>query len=147
MKSLSVNWLFIMLHFKGKHLERSRALKAYWSDIYRTFINFPYIFKIWKISPVTRHSVTSNTHRRNDKLEYQECTCKLDKSLKRNVYQVWESTWKICIAGNQWDNSDLDIHICGRQEAACMCSDEGRDDFQQLKPKGSHASFVTTVTL
>ena len=39
----------------------------------------------------------------------------------------------------------MDIHICGRQEAASMCSDEGRDDFQQLKPKGSHASFVTTV--
>ena len=53
MQSLSVNWLFIMLHFKGKHLECSRTLKAYWSDIYRTFINFPYIFKIGKISPVT----------------------------------------------------------------------------------------------
>jgi len=26
-----------------------------------------------------------------------------------------------------------------------MCSDEGRDDCQQLTPKGSHASFVTTV--
>ena len=26
-----------------------------------------------------------------------------------------------------------------------MCSDEGRDDCQQLKPKGSHGSFVTTV--
>ena len=26
-----------------------------------------------------------------------------------------------------------------------MCSDEGRDDCQQLKSKGSHASFVTTV--
>ena len=26
-----------------------------------------------------------------------------------------------------------------------MCSDEGRDDCQQLKPKGSHVSFVTTV--
>ena len=26
-----------------------------------------------------------------------------------------------------------------------MCSDEGRDDCQQLKPKGSHDSFVTTV--
>ena len=39
--------------FKGKHLECSRTLKAYWSDIYRTFINFPYIFKIGKISPVT----------------------------------------------------------------------------------------------
>ena len=26
-----------------------------------------------------------------------------------------------------------------------MCSDDGRDDCQQLKPEGSHASFVTTV--
>ena len=26
-----------------------------------------------------------------------------------------------------------------------MCSDEGRDDCQQLKPKGSHVPFVTTV--
>ena len=26
-----------------------------------------------------------------------------------------------------------------------MCSDEGRDDCQLLKPKGSHTSFVTTV--
>ena len=26
-----------------------------------------------------------------------------------------------------------------------MCSDERRDDCQQLKPRGSHASFVTTV--
>ena len=26
-----------------------------------------------------------------------------------------------------------------------MCSDEGRDDFQLLKPKRSHTSFVTTV--
>ena len=26
-----------------------------------------------------------------------------------------------------------------------MCSNKGPDDCQQLKPKGSHASFVTTV--
>ena len=26
-----------------------------------------------------------------------------------------------------------------------MCSDEGRDGCQQVKPKGSHASFVATV--
>ena len=26
-----------------------------------------------------------------------------------------------------------------------MCSNKGRDDCQQLKPKGSHASFVNTV--
>ena len=40
--------------FKGKHLECSRTLKAYWSDIYRTFINFEYIFNIGEVSPVTR---------------------------------------------------------------------------------------------
>ena len=43
--------------FKGKHrLECSRTLKAYWSDIDRTFINFPYIFKIGEISPVTQYT-------------------------------------------------------------------------------------------
>ena len=30
-----------------------RALKTYWSNIYRTFIEFQYIFKIGEISPVT----------------------------------------------------------------------------------------------
>ena len=55
---------------------------------------------------------------------------------------------KICIAGNQCDNSDLDIHKAEEKKLPVfikMCSDERRDDFQQLKPKGSHASFVTTV--
>ena len=28
-----------------------------------------------------------------------------------------------------------------------ICSDEGRDDSQQLKPKGTEASFGTTVTV
>ena len=53
--------------------------------------------------------MTSNTHRRNDKSEYQECMCKMDKSLKRGMCIKFESR-KICVAGNQCDNGDLDIH-------------------------------------
>ena len=53
--------------------------------------------------------MTSNTHRRNNKSEYQECTCKMDKSLKREMCIKFESR-TICIAGNQCDKSDLGIH-------------------------------------
>ena len=55
-KPISKLVLHHVVFFKGKHLEFSRTLKAYWSDIkiYRTFINFPYIFKIGEISPVAQ---------------------------------------------------------------------------------------------
>ena len=62
-----------------------------------------------KQTKLSRHSMTSNTHRRNDKSQYQECTCEMDKGLKRGMCIKFESR-KICIAGNQFDNSDLDIH-------------------------------------
>ena len=62
-----------------------------------------------KQTKLSRRSMTSNTHRRNDKSEYQECTCAIDKSLKRGMCIKFESR-KIYIAGNQLDNSDLDIH-------------------------------------
>ena len=62
-----------------------------------------------KQTKLSRHSMTSNTHRRNDKSEYQECTCKMDKSLKRGMCIKFESR-NICIAGYQSVNSDLDIH-------------------------------------
>ena len=64
-----------------------------------------------KQTKLSRHSMTSipNTHRRNDKSEYQECTYEMDKSLKRGMCIKFESR-KICIAGNQCDISDLDIH-------------------------------------
>ena len=62
-----------------------------------------------KQTKLSRRSVISNTHRRNDKSEYQECTCEIDKSLKRGMCIKFESQ-KICIAGNQCDKSDLDIH-------------------------------------
>ena len=55
---------------------------------------------------LSRHSMTSKTHvphTRNDKSEYQECTCKMDKSLNRGMFNKFEGR-KICVAGNQCDN-------------------------------------------
>lgn len=53
---------------------------------------------------------------------------------------------KICVAGYQYDNSDFDFCIAEHNELPVIkiCSDKG-DDCQQLKPKGSEASFGTTV--
>ena len=62
-----------------------------------------------KQTKLSRHSMTSNTHRRIDKSEYQECTYEMDKSLKRGMCIKFESR-KICIAANQCDKIDLDIH-------------------------------------
>ena len=98
---------------------------------------------------LSRHSMTSKTHgphRRNNKSEYQECTCKMDKSLNRGMFNKFESR-KICVAGYQCDNSDFDFCIAEHSELPVIkiCSDEGRDDCQQLKPKGTEASFGTTV--
>ena len=60
---------------------------------------------------------------------------------------------KICVAGYQCDNSDFDFCNAEHNELRVIemlrvieiCSDEGRDDCQQLKPKGTDASFGTTV--
>ena len=38
---------------------------------------------------------------------YQECTCKMDKSLNRGMLNKFESR-KICVAGYQCDNRDFD---------------------------------------
>ena len=98
----------------------------------------------------SRHSMTSKIHgphRRNEKSEYQECTCKMDKSLSRGMFTKIESR-KICVAGYQCDTiSDFDFCIAEHNELPVIkiCSDEGRDDCQQLKPKGTEASFGTTV--
>ena len=62
---------------------------------------------------LSRHSMTSKTHgphRRNNKSEYQECTCKMDKSLNRGTFNKFESC-KICVAGYQCNNSDFDFCI------------------------------------
>ena len=55
---------------------------------------------IEKQRKLSRHSMTSKNHgphRRNDKSEYQECTCKMDKSLNRAMFNKFESR-KICVA-------------------------------------------------
>ena len=70
----------------------------------------------------------------------------MDKSLNRGMFNKFESR-KICVAGYQCDNSDFDFCIAEHSELPVIkiCSDEGRDDCQQLKPKGTEASFGTTV--
>ena len=54
---------------------------------------------------------------------------------------------KICVAGNQCDNSDFHFHNVEHKELPVIkiSSDEGREDCQQLKPKGTQASLGTTV--
>ena len=86
---------------------------------------------------LSRHSMTS---------KYQECTCKMNKSCNRGMLNKFESR-RICVAGYQCDNSDFDFCIAEHNELPVMkiCSDEGRDGCQQLKPKGTEASFGTTV--
>ena len=47
--------------------------------------------------------------------EYQECTCKIDKSLNTGMLNKFESR-KICVAGYQCDNSDFDFCIAEHSE-------------------------------
>ena len=49
---------------------------------------------------------------------------------------------KICVAGNQCDNSDFDFHNAEHKKCPVIkiSSNEGREDCQQLKPKGTQAS-------
>ena len=71
---------------------------------------------------LSRHSMTSKTHgphRRNNKSEYQECTCKMDKSLNRGMLNKFERR-KICVAGYQCDNSDFDFCIAEHSECLPM---------------------------
>ena len=62
------------------------------------------------------------------------------------MFNKFESR-KICKAGYQCDNSDFDFCIAEHNELPVIkiCSDKGRDDCQQLKPKGTEASVGTTV--
>ena len=68
------------------------------------------------------------------------------KSLNRRMCIKSESH-KICVAGNQCDNSDFDFHNAKHKELPVIkvSSDEGREDCQQLKPKGTQASLGITV--
>ena len=80
--------------------------------------------------------------RRHDKSECQECTCKIDKSLNRRMCIKFESR-KICVAGNQCDNSDFDFHNAEHKELPVIkiSSDEGR---RRLSTR-TQASLGTTV--
>ena len=70
----------------------------------------------------------------------------MDKSLNRGMLNKCECR-KICVTGYQCDNSDFDFCIAEHSELPVVkiCFDEGRDDCQQLKPKGTETSFGTTV--
>ena len=72
--------------------------------------------KLWAIKgKLSRHSKTMEAHRRNDKSECQECTCKIDKSLNRGMCIKFESR-KNCVAGKQCDNSDFDFYNAEHEE-------------------------------
>ena len=81
-------------------------------------------------------------HRRNNKSECQECTCKIDKSLNRRMCIKFESR-KICVAGNQCDKSDFDFHNAEHKELPVIkiSSDGGREDCQQLKQLKRDSGF------
>ena len=72
--------------------------------------------------------------------------CKIFKSLNRRMCITFESR-KICVAVNQCDNGDFDFHNAEHKElpGIKISSDEGREDCQQLKPKGTQPSLGTTV--
>ena len=66
-------------------------------------------------------------------------------SLNRRMCIRFESR-KICVAGNQCDDSDFDFHNTEHKELTVIkiSSNEGREDCQQLKPKGIQAFLGTT---
>ena len=70
----------------------------------------------------------------------------MDKSLNRGMLNQFENR-KICVAGYECDNSNFDFCIAEHSELPVIknCSDEGKDDCQQLKLKGTEASFGTSV--
>ena len=67
-------------------------------------------------------------------------------SLNRRMCITFENR-KICVAGKQCDNSDFDFHNAKQKELPVIkiSSDEGREDCQKLKPKGTQAFLGTTV--
>ena len=71
----------------------------------------------------------------------------MGKSLNRGMLNKFESR-KICVAGYQCDNSDFDFCIAEHSELPVIkiCSDEGRDDCQQLKPNWNLIGTYTVIT-
>ena len=68
-------------------------------------------------------------------------------SLNRRMCIRFESR-KICVAGNECDDSDFDFHNMEHKELPVIkiSSDEESEDCQQLKSKGTPASLGTTDT-
>ena len=68
-------------------------------------------------------------HRRHDKSECQECTCKIDRSLNRRMCVNFESR-KISVAGNECDKSEFDFHNAEHKELPVIkiSSEEGREE-------------------
>ena len=66
-------------------------------------------------------------------------------SLNRTMCIRFESR-KICVAGDQCDGSEFDFHNAEHKELPDIkiSSDEGREDCQQLFPKGTQAFLGTT---
>ena len=63
------------------------------------------------------------------------------------MYIKFESP-KICVAGNQCDNSGFNFHNAEHKELPVIkisSDDEGREDCPKLKTKGTQASLGTTV--
>ena len=81
-------------------------------------------------------SKTHGPHRRNNKSEYQECTCKMDKSSNRGMLNKFESR-KICVAGYQCDNSDFDFCIAEHNELPVIkiCSDVRKRRLSTIETK------------
>ena len=69
----------------------------------------------------------------------------MDKRLNRGMFNKFESR-KSCVAGYQCDNSDSDFCIAEHNELPVIkiCSDEGRDEGQQLNQIGT---TVITATI
>ena len=72
----------------------------------------------------SKHSETHGPHRRNEKSECQEFTCKIGKSLNRGTCIKFESR-EICVVGNQCDKSDFDFHNAEHKELPVIKRDSG----------------------
>ena len=138
--------MFSRVKLTNAHTVRGRPTLKNNAECFRNGLIRELKEKQRKLSRLSMTSKTHGPHRRNGKSEYQECTCKMDKSLNRGMFNKFESR-KICVAGYQCNNSVSDFCIAEHNELPVIkiCSDEGRDNGQQLKPKGTEASFETTV--
>ena len=95
----------------------------------------------------TPASKTNGSHRRNNKSEYQECTCKMDRSLNRGMFNKFENR-KICVAGYQCDNSDFDFCLGEHNQLPVIkiCSDDRYKDTKLQRYKARKIHTLTPLT-